>query len=215
MKRGELYCEYGHEDAEDLAYERVIEEKRCRAKEKMFDFNHIRPSDTAARRTILQELLAEVGEEVFMEPPVHFAYGCNTHIGHHFYSNFNLCIVDDCEVYIGNHCMFGPNVTLTVTGHPVYGEYRRNGTQFSLPIRIGNDVWIGANAVVLPGVTIGDGAVIGAGSVVTHDVPACTVAYGVPCKVVREITDYDREYYKKGRRVNIGKTDRTEGAGQG
>ena len=115
----------------------------------------------------------------------------------------NLVVVDDIEVHIGNNVMVAPNVTLSVTGHPVDPEYRRGGTQFSLPIVIGDDVWIGANSVILPGVTIGDNSVIGAGSVVTQDIPANSVAYGVPCRVIREINDYDKEYYRKGKKVNL------------
>ena len=125
------------------------------------------------------------------------------YIGENFYANFNLVVVDDIEVHIGNNVMVAPNVTLSVTGHPVDPEYRRGGTQFSLPIVIGDDVWIGANSVILPGVTIGDNSVIGAGSVVTQDIPANSVAYGVPCRVIREINDYDKEYYRKGKKVNL------------
>ena len=201
LKTGLLYCEYGHNSEEDKIYEKTMEAQRNHCKEMMFDFNHARPTDVDTKKTILKNMLADMGEEVWIEAPANFAYGCNTHIGNHFYSNFNLVIVDDGEVFIGDYVMFGPNVTLTVTGHPIYGEYRRNGTQFSMPIHIGNDVWIGANSIVLPGVTIGNNVVIGAGSVVTNDIPDNTVAYGTPCRVVREISDYDREYYRKDMKV--------------
>ena len=202
MKNGRLYCEFGHELEENRAYKRKIEYQRVHCKELVYDYNQTRPSNVKEKRRILDELLAEAGEEIWIESPAFFSYGCNTHIGHHFYSNFNLCVVDDCEVFIGNYVMFGPNVTLTVTGHPVWGEYRRKGAQFSLPIHIGDDVWIGANAIILPGVTIGNDVVIGAGSVVTHDIPSHSVAFGTPCKVVREITEEDRLYYRKGQPVN-------------
>ncbi len=168
-----------------------------------FEYNHTRPSDMDTRNRLLKEILGDVGKMAWLEPPVHFSYGCNTHIGDYFYSNFNFTVVDDVDVFIGHHVMMGPIVTLAATGHPVFGEYRRNGTQFSLPVRIGNDVWIGANVVVLPGVSIGNDVVIGAGSVVTKDIPDHSIAFGVPCKVVRPITDYDRKYYRKGRRVNL------------
>lgn len=202
MKTGQLYIEYGHKTEENKAYEKVIEEQRVQCKELVFDYNHTRPSDLERKKEILKQLLAEVGESAWIETPAYFSYGCNTHIGHHFYSNFNLCIVDDSDVFIGNYVMFGPNVTLSVTGHPVWGEYRRKGAQFSLPIHIGDDVWIGANVVVLPGVTIGNGSVIGAGSVVTHDIPDHVVATGTPCRVLREITDHDRDYYRKEMALN-------------
>lgn len=204
MKTGLLYCEYGHENHEDKEYEKVIEKQRILCKEMMFDFNSTRPSDEETKTKILKELLGDLGEKVWIEAPAHFAYGSNTHIGNNFYANFNMVIVDDCDVFIGDNVMFGPNVTLSVTGHPVYADYRRNGTQFSLPISIGNSVWIGANTVVLPGVTIGENSVIGAGSVVTHDIPENTVAYGSPCKVIRVISEYDKEYYRKGIKVNFG-----------
>ncbi len=202
MKQGLLYCEFGHASAEDQAYEKLIEHQRVHCKEMMFDYNQTRPSDTEKKQAILRELLAEAGEHIWIESPCNMAYGCNTHIGENFYANFNLVIVDDVEVFIGDNVMCGPNVTLSVTGHPVYGEFRRNGTQFSLPIRIGNDVWIGSNVVVLPGVTIGNNVVIGAGSVVTKDIPDNVVAFGAPCRVIREITDYDKEYYRKGCPIN-------------
>lgn len=203
MQSGRLYYEYGHPDKEDQAYEKVIEQKRERGKDLTFEYNHTRPSDMETRNRLLKEILGDVGKMAWLEPPVHFSYGCNTHIGDYFYSNFNFTVVDDIDVYIGDHVMMGPNVTLSATGHPVWGEYRRNGTQFSLPVRIGNDVWIGANVVVLPGVTIGNDVVIGAGSVVTKDIPDHSVAFGVPCKVIRPITDYDRDYYRKNCKVNL------------
>lgn len=202
MKSGELYVEYGHSEPEDLAYEKIIEEQRERGKELQFDYNHTRPSDQETKKKILKELLAEMGEEIWIEAPMHMSYGPNVHIGNHFYANYNLTIVDDVDVYIGDYVMCAPNVTLAATGHPVYGPYRRNGAQFSDPIRIGNDVWIGANVVILPGVTVGNDVVIGAGSVVTKDIPDHSVAMGVPCKVVRQITEYDKEYYRKGCKVN-------------
>lgn len=202
MKTGQLYIEYGHEAEEDKQYEKVIEKQRERGKELVFDYNQTRPSDIETKRKILKEIVAEMGKETWVESPVHFSYGCNTHIGNYFYSNFNLCIVDDGDVFIGDYVMCGPNVTITATGHPVWKEYRRKGCQFSLPVRIGSDVWIGANVVILPGVTIGDDVVIGAGSVVTHDIPAHSVALGVPSRVVREITEEDRKFYRKDMPVN-------------
>ena len=185
MKNGQLYREFGHENIEDQEYEKEIERQRLNCKARMFEYNHCHPDNKKEKQDILR------------------AYGCNTYIGENFYANFNLVVVDDIEVHIGNNVMVAPNVTLSVTGHPVDPEYRRGGTQFSLPIVIGDDVWIGANSVILPGVTIGDNSVIGAGSVVTQDIPANSVAYGVPCRVIREINDYDKEYYRKGKKVNL------------
>ncbi|MEG2596620.1 MAG: sugar O-acetyltransferase [Ruthenibacterium sp.] len=207
MKSGLLYCENGHASAEDKAYEEIIRAKSTRGKDLAFAYNNVLPSDMAQRRVILDQLLGSLGTDVVMEAPLHFSYGCNTHIGHHFYSNFNLVVVDDWRVQIGNYVMFGPNVTLSATGHPVVGEYRRDGTQFTLPITIGDDVWLGANVVVLPGVTIGSDVVIGAGSIVTHDIPSHVVALGTPCRVLRPITERDKAFYGQNRPVNFGWRD--------
>ncbi|MEG1640366.1 MAG: DapH/DapD/GlmU-related protein [Ruthenibacterium sp.] len=207
MKSGLLFCENGHASAEDRAYEDVLRAQSVRGKNLAFTYNHVLPSDTAQRRNLLEQLLGAIGTDALMEEPIHFSYGCNTFIGHHFYSNFNLVVVDDSRVQIGNYVMFGPNVTLSATGHPVVGEYRRDGTQFTLPITIGDDVWRGANVVVLPGVTIGSDVVIGAGSIVTQDIPSHVVALGTPCRVLRPITEHDKAYYAKNRAVNFGWRD--------
>ena len=192
MKNGMLYTDIGE----------GLEQERRRCKELLYDFNLTRPSEEALRSSLLGELLGDMGRDIWIEPPFHMAYGTNVHIGDYFYANFNLVIVDDIDVYIGNNVMIAPNVTITPTGHPVDAELRRPGSQFSIPVRIGNDVWIGSNAVILPGVTIGDNSVIGAGSVVTHDIPANVVAVGNPCLVLREISARDKEYYYKNRRVD-------------
>lgn len=191
MKKGMLYVDIGE----------GLDEERERCKELLYDYNHTRPSEKTKRKDILKELLGNMGEDIWIEPPVHMAYGKNVHIGNYFYANFNLVIVDDIDVYIGEHVMIAPNVTITPTGHPVDPELRKPGTQFSIPVRIGNNVWIGSNAVILPGVTIGNNSVIGAGSVVTHDIPENVIAVGNPCRVLREINERDKEFYYKNRRV--------------
>ena len=191
MKSGKLYT--------DLC--EGLPERRLRGKELCYDFNHTRPREEERRQIILRQLFASLGKKPWIEPPLSVAYGSNTHIGDCFYANFNLVIVDDIEVYIGNHVMFGPNVTITVTGHPVDPALRRPGNQFSFPVHIEDDVWVGANVVILPGVRIEEGAVIGAGSVVTKDIPPRVVAVGSPCRVLREITERDREYYYRDLRV--------------
>lgn len=202
MKTGKVYIEYGHSDPEDIAYEKVIEKQRALGKDLIYEYNHTRPSDYAKKEALLQEILGGVGKKPWMESPMAFSYGCNTYIGDHFYSNYNFVVVDDVEVHIGSHVMMAPNVTITTTGHPVAPEFRMKGAQFSLPVHIGNNVWIGANTVIMPGVTIGEGSVIGACSVVTHDIPDGVVAYGAPCRVIREITSQDSQYYRKGHSVN-------------
>lgn len=171
--------------------------------DRLYDFNRTRPSELGLRTKLLRELLAEVGENCYVEPPLHANWGCHTHFGNNVYANFNLTLVDDTDIFVGDSVMFGPNVTLATAGHPVDPELRRKVAQFNLPIRIGNNVWIGANAVVLPGITIGDNSVIGAGSVVTRDVPPDVVAVGNPCRVLRPIGPRDREYYCRDRRIEL------------
>ena len=202
MQTGKVYVEFGHKSAEDQAYEKETELQRQVCKEICFDYNHTRPMDLERKAALLDKLLGSHGKSIWMEAPINFAYGCNTHMGDHVYANFNLTVVDDGECRIGSYVMFAPNVTISTTGHPVHPKYRDKGGQFSLPVVIGDHVWIGSNVTIMPGVTIGENSVIGAGSVVTHDVPANVVAFGAPCRVVRPITDEDLVYYRKGMKVN-------------
>ena len=168
----------------------------------LYDFNQTRPGEGEKRTALLRQLLAEVGENVYIEPPLRANWGRHTHIGRDVYANFNLTLVDDTHIYIGEGTMIGPNVTLVATGHPVRPDLRYQGAQYSLPVHIGENVWIGANVTVLPGATIGDNAVIGANSLVTKDIPANTVAYGSPCKVIREINERDDVYYWRDRQFS-------------
>ena len=124
-------------------------------------------------------------------------------MGKNVYVNFNFTVVDDGEVYIGDYVMIGPNVTIATAGHPVQPDLRKKGIQFNLPVHIGNNVWIGAGAILLPGVTIGDNSVIGAGSIVTKDIPANVVAVGNPCRVLREIGEKDEKYYYRDREIDV------------
>lgn len=163
--------------------------------EVLYDYNHSRPSETKRRVELLNKLLANMGENCYIEPPLHANWGCHTHLGNNVYANFNLTLVDDADIYIGDSVMLGPNVVLATAGHPVDPELRRLVYQFNQPIHIGNNVWLGAGVIVLPGVTIGDNSVVGAGSVVTKDIPANVVAVGNPCRILREINEHDREYY--------------------
>lgn len=163
--------------------------------EVLYDYNHSRPGETARRVELLKKILASVGENCYIEPPLHANWGCHTHLGNNVYANFNLTLVDDTDIYIGDSVMFGPNVVLATAGHPIDPELRRQVYQFNQPIHIGNNVWLGAGVIVLPGVTIGDNSVVGAGSVVTKDIPPNVVALGNPCRVLREIGERDHEYY--------------------
>lgn len=171
--------------------------------EKLYEFNQTRPSDQEKRAAMLLEMFAEIGEGCYIEPPFHANWGGHhVHFGKGVYANFNLTLVDDTHIYVGDYTMFGPNVTVATASHPVLPELRgEHKLEFNVPIHIGKNVWIGAGAIILPGVSIGDNSVIGAGSVVTKDVPANVIAVGNPCHVLREINERDREYYYKDKRI--------------
>jgi galactoside O-acetyltransferase len=157
----------------------------------VFAYNHTPPDQPERRRELLVAALGSVGERTVLLPPFHAGFGSNVHIGDDFFGNVNLTFVDDVDIRIGDGVMIAPSVTLTTTGHPVHPARRADFGRFSEPIVIEDKVWIGSNVVVLPGVRIGYGSVIGAGSVVSRDVPPMVVAVGVPCRVVRAITDED------------------------
>ncbi|CAL9461386.1 sugar O-acetyltransferase [Streptomyces sp. enrichment culture] len=162
-----------------------------RRTEQIFAYNHTPPSRPEERRSLLTEIFGSVGERTVLLPPFHAGFGSNVHIGDDFFGNVNLTFVDDVEIRIGHGVMIAPSVTLTTTGHPVHPSRRVDFGRFSEPIVIEDKVWIGSNAVVLPGVRIGYGSVVGAGSVVSRDIPPMSVAVGTPCRVVRSITDDD------------------------
>ncbi len=171
--------------------------------DRLYDYNMTRPTEGEKREALLREMLAEVGEGCYIEPPFHTNLGgAHVHFGKYVYANFNLTCVDDTHIYVGDCTMFGPNVTLATAGHPILPELRERGLQFNMPIRIGRNCWLGAGVIVLPGVTIGDNVVVGAGSVVTKDLPDNVVAVGTPCRVLREVNEHDREYYFKGRKMD-------------
>lgn len=167
--------------------------------EKLYSFNMTSPKETDKRNQLLTEMCAEVGENCYIEPPMHANWGAHhLHLGSDVYINFNLTLVDDDDITIGNHCMIGPNVVMSTAGHPVLPILRQNSYQYNFPITIKDNVWIGSGVQILPGVTIGSNTVIGAGSVVTKDIPDNVVAYGNPCRVARPINDHDKESWMSG-----------------
>ena len=171
--------------------------------DRLWEFNATRPSQLEKREALLRELFAEIGEGCYIEPPLHANWGGrHVHFGRNIYANFNLTLVDDTHIYVGDNTMFGPNVVVATAGHPLLPELREQGYQYNAPVHIGRNCWIGAGAILLPGVTVGDNAVIGAGSIVTKDVPANTLAVGNPCRVLREIGEHDRAFYFKDRRID-------------
>jgi len=172
--------------------------------ELLYDFNSTRPLEQNKRQELLKKMFAEIGENCYIEPPFHSNWGGkNVHFGNSVYANFNLTLVDDCDIFVGNNVMFAPNVTVATATHPINPVLRSKQAQYNLPVHIGNNVWIGTGAIILPGVSIGDNTVIGAGSVVTKDIPANVVAVGNPCKVLREINENDIKYYHKDMEIDI------------
>lgn len=179
-----------------------ILEEQFQCQEKLYDYNQTRPSEGEKRSKLLKEMFAEIGDGCYIEPPLRANWGGHfVHFGKNIYANFNLTLVDDTHIYVGDATMFGPNVTIATAGHPILPELREQAYQYNMPVRIGKNCWLGAGVIVMPGVTIGDNTVIGAGSVVTKDIPANVVAVGNPCRVMREIGEHDREYYFKERRI--------------
>lgn len=172
--------------------------------DKLYDYNMTRPTESEKRQELLKEMFAEIGEDCYIEPPFHANFGGkHVHFGKCVYANFNFTAVDDTHIYVGDYTMFGPNVILASAGHPILPKLRTQAYQYNMPVHIGKNCWLGAGVIVLPGVTIGDNTVIGAGSVVTKDIPSNVVAVGNPCRVLREINDHDKEYYFKNRKINL------------
>jgi len=187
MLAGEPYQAFGDELFEERQY----------AKGLIFDLNALHPTKVIERYAIIKKLLGGTGEKFFIEPPFRCDYGYNISIGENFYSNYNLIILDCALVTIGNNVFIAPNVSIFTAGHPVHFEKRNQEYEYAFPITIGNNVWIGGNVVINPGITIGDNCVIGSGAVITKDIPANTIAAGNPCKVIRTITDEDKDFYYK------------------
>ena len=193
LHTGELYLPG---DGEILA-----EQFRCL--DRLYDFNQTRPTEMDRRQALMREMFAEVGENCYIEPPFHANFGgAHVHLGRNVYMNFGVTMVDDTHIYVGAYTMFGPRVTVAPAGHPILPELREEAYQYNMPVHIGRNCWIGAGAVILPGVSIGDNTVVGAGSMVNKDLPANVVAVGNPCKVLREIDGRDREYYFKNRKID-------------
>ena len=182
----------------------AILEEQAAYLEKLYDYNQTRPCEADRRAALLREMFGAIGENCYLEPPFHANWGGkHVFMGSDVYANFGLTLVDDGEIYIGDNCMFGPNVVVATAGHPIEPELRRQAYQFNIPVHIGSNVWIGAGAVIMPGVTIGDNSVIGAGSVVTKNIPTNVVAVGNPCRVLREIGPHDHEFYYQDRRIDL------------
>ena len=193
LHSGEIYtC-----DNEELAKKQLL------CLDKLYEFNMTRPTEQDKRTEMLRDMFAEIGEGCYIEPPLHANWGGkHVHFGKNIFANFNLTLVDDTHIFIGDNVMLAPNVTIATATHPIHPTFREKGYQYNLPVTIGRNCWIGAGAIILPGVTIGENTIVGAGAVVTKDLPSNVIAVGNPARVLRQIDECDKEYYCKNRKID-------------
>jgi acetyltransferase-like isoleucine patch superfamily enzyme len=180
-----------------------LAEEQLENKKRIYEYNLCRPDDSEKIEKSIRNILGKAGKNVCVLAPFHCDYGRHIEVGDNFVANYNCVILDVAKVVIGDNVMFGPNVSLLTAGHPIHHQSRNSGYEYGIGISIGNNVWIGGQTVVNPGVSIGDNAVIGSGSVVTKDIPANVVAVGNPCRVLRTITEAERDYYHKDKKFDI------------
>lgn len=180
-----------------------LSEERLENKKKIYEFNRCEPEEMQRSQELLKQILGKTGENVWIEAPFHCDYGYNIEVGENFFANYNLVILDVGKVKIGKNAQFAPNVAIYTAGHPVHPDSRNSGYEYGIDVTIGDNVWLGGNTVVMPGVHIGNNVVIGGGSVVTKDIPDDVIAVGNPCHVLRKITEDDRKYYFKDREFDV------------
>ena len=180
-----------------------LPKERLSNKRKIYEYNNLKPDEQDRKNQLIHHILGKCGDLINVEQPFHCDYGYNIEVGNNFYSNYNLTILDVAKVKIGENVLLGPNVSIYTAGHPLHPEPRNQGYEYGIGITIGDNVWIGGNAVINPGVSIGNNVVIGSGSVVTKDIPDNAIAVGNPCKVQRFISEEDKKYYYKNRKFNI------------
>ena len=180
-----------------------LEEERTENRKRIYEYNNLPPEQWGRKTDLLKGILGKTGEIVHINAPFHCDYGYNIEVGENFFANYNLVILDVGKVRIGDNAQIAPNVSIYTAGHPVHPDSRNSGYEYGIDVNIGDNVWIGGNVCIMPGVTIGSNVVIGAGSVVTRDIPDNVIAVGNPCRVVREITDADRDFYYKDRKFDV------------
>lgn len=178
-----------------LASDEELRQDRLRARKLTWLFNQTMEEQMDYRRQLLTELFGYAGKNIHVNPTFRCDYGYNIKVGDNFYANYDCIILDICKVEIGNNVLLGPRVSLFTASHPIDSQVRATGLECGRPIVIGDDVWIGGSTIVNPGVTIGDRTIIGAGSIVTHDLPDDVIAAGNPCRVLRPLTEEDRRYW--------------------
>lgn len=185
------------------AWENGLPDERMENKKKIYRFNNLQPEQTEAAAELLKDILGKCGEHIHVEQPFHCDYGKNIEVGENFFANYNLTILDVGKVIIGDNVQFAPNVSIYTAGHPIHPVSRNSGYEYGIEITIGDNVWLGGNVVVVPGVHIGNNVVVGAGSVVTKDLPDNVIAVGNPARVIRKITEEDLHYYYKDRKFDV------------
>ena len=180
-----------------------LAEDRLENKKRIYKYNNLPPEAEKEQDELIKEILGKTGENVHIEAPFHCDYGYNIEVGENFFANYNLTVLDVGKVRIGKNAQIAPNVSIYTAGHPIHPDSRNSGYEYGIEVTIGDNVWIGGNVCIMPGVTVGDNVVIGAGSVVTKDIPDSVIAVGNPCRVVRAITDDDRDFYYRDRRFDV------------
>lgn len=182
---------------EDIMREQVV------FQDMLWEFNRLKPSEYEKKEKYMKEVFAECGDNCYIELPFHANWGGHhLHFGSGIYANTNLTLVDDGHIYVGDKVMFGPNVTIATANHPINAELRSKGLQYNKDVYIGENTWIGAGAVIVPGVHIGKNTVIGAGSIVTKDIPDNVLAVGNPCRVLRNVGEHDHDFFYKSERID-------------
>lgn len=169
--------------------------ERCRRL--TFEYNHMHPDETDRKDQLIRQILGKCGKNIWIEAPFHCDYGINIEAGDNFYANFNCVILDVARVIIGSNVMFAPNVAIYTAGHPLHWQSRNSGYEYGREVCIGDNVWLGGNVVVNPGLSIGNNVVVGSGSIVTKSIPDNVLAVGNPCRIIRQITAEDRKFYFK------------------
>lgn len=188
----------------EMAYfsDESVTSEQLETKKAVKEYNAVMPFDMKKGMDCIARTGIKHKENIYFEPPFHCEYGNHIEVGENFYANVNCIMLDVGKITIGDNVLFGPNVSIYTAGHPIHPESRNSGYEYGIPVTIGRNVWIGGSCVILPGVSIGNNVVIGAGSVVTKDIPDNVCAAGNPCRVIREITDADRPFYFKDRRFD-------------
>ena len=190
----------------NLPYKALLDglsEERTENAKKIYEYNNLPPERWNERTALIKKILGKTGEKINIQPPFRCDYGYNIEVGENFYANYNLIILDVGKVRIGDNVQIAPNVAIYTAGHPIHPDSRNSGYEYGIDITIGDNVWIGGNTCIMPGVKIGMNVVIGGGSVVTKDIPDNMVAAGNPCRVIKKITEEDRDYYFKDRKFDV------------